>query len=105
MQMFKNRIFKLLSLLIVITSASSCKKYLDLKPENGIIRQNFWKTKEQVQAAVFGCYASLLGAPSGISDKPLPEYFFLWGELRADMLTPSTGVTNEEIDIMNVNIL
>ncbi|MDQ6609550.1 MAG: RagB/SusD family nutrient uptake outer membrane protein [Bacteroidota bacterium] len=105
MQTLRNRILKFLFLLIIVTSASSCKKWLDLKPQNGIIRQNFWKTKEQVQAAVFGCYASLLGAPAGINDRPLPEYFFLWGELRADMLTPSTGVSSEETDIMNVNIL
>lgn len=105
MQMLSNKIFKFLCLLIILSSASSCKKWLDRKPENGIIRQNFWKSKEQVQATVFGCYASLLGAPAGINDRPLPEYFFLWGELRADMLTPSTGITNEELEIMNVNIL
>jgi hypothetical protein len=102
MQMFRNRIFKFLSLLIVIISAASCKKYLDLKPEDGIIRQNFWKTKEQVAAAVNGCYASLLG---GGSDRPIPEYLFLWGELRADLLAPSTGITSEETEIMNDNIL
>ncbi|MBE7171213.1 MAG: RagB/SusD family nutrient uptake outer membrane protein [Williamsia sp.] len=103
--MLKNKISLFLGCLLVVTLASSCKKWLDLKPENGIIRQNFWKTKEQVQAAVVGCYASLLGAPAGISDKPLPEYFFLWGELRGDLLTPSIGVSSEELDIMNVNIL
>ena len=86
----------------VLLGTTSCKKYLDLKPEDGIIRQNFWKTKEQVAAAVNGCYASLLG---GGSDRPIPEYLFLWGELRADLLTPSTGVGSEELDIMNVNIL
>lgn len=102
MQMFRNRVFKFLSLLIVFISAASCKKYLDLKPEDGIIRQNFWKTKEQVAAAVNGCYASLLG---GGSDRPIPEYLFLWGEIRADLLTPSTGVTSEETEIMNDNIL
>jgi starch-binding outer membrane protein, SusD/RagB family len=102
MQMIRNRVLQFLTLLIIITSASSCKKYLDLKPEDGIIRQNFWKTKEQVQAAVNGCYASLLG---GGSDRPIPEYFFLWGELRADLLTPSTGVSNEELDVINTNIL
>jgi starch-binding outer membrane protein, SusD/RagB family len=100
MQMFRNRVFKFLCLLMVLTSASSCKKYLDLKPEDGIIRQNFWKTKEQVAAAVNGCYASLLGPGT-----PIPEYLFMWGELRADMLTPSTGITANELDIMNVNIL
>jgi len=102
MQMFRYRIIKLACLLVLLTGAASCKKYLDLKPEDGIIRQNFWKTKEQVEAAVNGCYASLLG---GGSDRPIPEYMFLWGELRADLLVPSTGITGEEIDIMNVNIL
>lgn len=102
MQMFKNRVFKFLCLLIVLTSAGSCKKFLDLQPQDGIIRQNFWKTKEQVQAAVNGVYASLLG---GGSDRPIPEYLFLWGELRADLLTPSTGISRDEIDIMNDNIL
>lgn len=100
MQMFLNRIFKFFFLLMIVTSAGSCKKYLDLKPEDGIIRQNFWKTKEQVQAAVNGCYASLLGPGT-----PIPEYLFMWGELRADMLAPSTGVTSQELDVMNVNIL
>lgn len=96
--------FKIAVLLLLLASISSCKKWLDLKPENGIIRQNYWQTKEQVQAAVFGCYASLLGDPS-LQDKPLPEYLFLWGELRADLLTPSTNVYNDETDIMNVNIV
>src|SRR5690348_12730805 len=105
MQMLNKSIFKFFLLLVLASSLASCKKWLDLKPENGIIRQNFWQTKEQVQAAVMGCYASLVGPPSGISDRPLPEYLFLWGELRADLLTPTFGVTSEETDIMNVNIL
>ncbi len=100
--MFRNNIFKLICLVMMITSAVSCSKFLDLQPEDGIIRQNFWKTKEQVAAAVNGCYASLLG---GGSDVPIPEFLFLWGELRADMLTPSLGVAASELDIMNVNIL
>ena len=104
MNTFKNILLKFV-FLVILTSLFSCKKYLDLKPQDGIIRQSFWKTKEQVQAAVTGCYASLLGAPGNIIDRPLPEYFFLWGELRADMLAPSIGISNEELDIMNVNIL
>lgn len=89
-------------MLFIATAACSCGKYLELKPQDGIIREDFWKTKEQLDAAVNGCYASLLG---GGTDRPIPEYMFLWGELRADLLTPSTGVTNEETDVMNVNIL
>jgi hypothetical protein len=87
----------------MILSATSCKKYLDLQPLDGITRQEFWKTKEQVQASVIGIYSSLLGSASG--DRALAEYLFLWGELRADMITATTGTTGEEADIINVNIL
>ncbi|WP_205499777.1 RagB/SusD family nutrient uptake outer membrane protein [Rufibacter psychrotolerans] len=76
---------------------SSCDSYLDLKPKDGIVRQEFWQTKEQVAAAVNGCYASLL-AP------PLVENLFLWGELRADLLQPSSGVRGSELNVINVNI-
>ena len=99
------QLFFYIACLVLVTTVFSCKKYLDLKPQDGIIRQNFWKTKEQLHAAVMGCYASLLGPPSGVSDRTLAEYLFLWGELRADMLTPTTSATNEDIDIMEYNIV
>ncbi len=83
----------------------SCTKWLDLSPENAVIKEEFWQTKEQVHAAVLGCYASLLGAPAGVSDRPLSEYFFLWGELRADMVSPGIGISTDEQEIVNVNIL
>ncbi|MNK00850.1 SusD family protein [compost metagenome] len=92
-------------LLILLFSVSSCKKWLDLQPQDGIIRNEFWKTKEDVQAAVIGCYSSLLGAPGGIKDRPLADYLFIWGELRADMVSPGPGITIDEQNIMNVNIL
>jgi starch-binding outer membrane protein, SusD/RagB family len=91
-------------LLLLVLAGTSCKKWLSLEPQDGITRDKFWKTKEQVQSAVMGCYASLLGDPAG-RDKPLSEYFFLWGELRGDMLAPAAGVTTDELDVMNVNTL
>lgn len=81
---------------------TSCKHWLDLQPQDGILQENFWKTKEQIKSAVMGCYASLLGSPNG--DRPLAGLFFLWGELRADMLSSSLGTTNEEFQIMDMNI-
>lgn len=89
---------------VIIISASSCSKYLELQPQDGITRQEFWKTKEQVQSAVVGCYSSLLGPPSG-SERPLSEVLFLWGELKADMVAPALGITNDELDVINVNTL
>ena len=89
-------------------SLSACNKWLELKPQDGIIREEFWKTKEQVSAAVNGIYASMMGGTvsSDINiERPLPEYFFLWGEARADMMTPTARASNEEIEFSNLNIL
>src|SRR5262245_43500511 len=100
--MFKNITIKIAIALLLI-SGTSCKKWLDLQPPDGITGAKYWETKEQVQAAVTGCYASLLGSPNG--SRSLAEQLFLWGELRADMLSATTATNNEQLDIMNVNIL
>jgi starch-binding outer membrane protein, SusD/RagB family len=88
---------------VALASGFSCSKWLDLQPQDGITGAEFWKTKEQVQAAVVGCYSSLLGSPTG--SRPLAEHLFLWGELRADMVVSTLSTTNEEIDVINVNML
>jgi hypothetical protein len=92
-----------IGIIVMLLAGVSCKKWLDLQPPDGITGAAYWKTKEQVQASVTGCYASLLGSPNG--SRSLAELLFLWGELRADMLAATTFTVNEELDIMNVNIL
>jgi starch-binding outer membrane protein, SusD/RagB family len=59
---------------------SSCNDWLTLEPEDGVIKDNYWTTKEEVYASVIGCY-------SGIFSTELR--MFLWGELRAEMLIPN----------------
>ena len=100
--MFRNTVLKLF-LVVMLLPFVSCKKWLDLQPQDGLTRAEYWKTKEQVQAAVTGCYASLTGSPTGMRSPA--ESFFLWGELRADMITSSLATTNEQIDVINVNML
>jgi len=100
--MFRQTIFKLL-MVILLMPFLSCKKWLDLQPQDGLTGAEFWKTKEQVQAAVTGCYASLTGSATG--QRNAAETFFLWGELRADMITSTLATTPEQIDVINVNIL
>jgi hypothetical protein len=92
-------------LFLSLIGFSSCKKWMDLKPEDGIVKQEFWKSKEDVQSAVIGCYASLLGPAPGVTDRPLADYLFMWGELRADMVVTGTYATEDERDIANMNIL
>lgn len=89
-------------LLVLVISATSCKKWLDLKPQDGIVREEFWQTKEQVDAAVTGIYSSMLGTNDG--SLPLAELFFIWGEARADMVAPGFAAKSDEIDFVNMNI-
>jgi len=99
------KIFINLCFLALLLSLSSCNKWLDLKPRDGIIKDEFWKTKEDVQAAVSGMYSSMLASPPGVGGRALTEYMFMWGEIRADMVDQGPGYLTEEKDIMDVNIV
>ncbi|WP_394990558.1 RagB/SusD family nutrient uptake outer membrane protein [Emticicia sp.] len=97
---------------LLLIMPTSCDKWLDLQPQDGITKDKFWKTKEQVQAAMTGVYASMLAPSSTIvfnnistPSNSLVLSLFLWGELRADMLTTTFSTRAEELDIMNVNVL
>jgi hypothetical protein len=85
-------------LMIILLFTPSCSKWLDVKPQDGIIRDNYWQNKEQLKAAVIGCYASLL-------DNALVQNLFVWGELRADMVSSTLYTTVDEVSIMQANIL
>ncbi len=106
--MIKQKTIQLILGVLLMTSLGSCEKWLELKPQDGIIREEFWQTKEQVNAAVTGIYSSMMGgtATTDIAvERPLPELFFLWGEGRGDMLTPTARAISEEIDLTTLNIL
>ncbi|PLB18341.1 MAG: putative outer membrane protein involved in nutrient binding [Flavobacteriaceae bacterium FS1-H7996/R] len=90
-------------MLIVVMLLQSCDSYLDLQPENGTVREEFWKTKEDVQAAVIGIYSGLLNTPG--SGTTIAEYSFMYGELRGGMVGAGIGSSNDQIDIITSNIL
>lgn len=97
-------------LIAIIIGTVSCKKWLDLKPQDGIVRDEFWQTKEQVDAEVTGIYASLLNGTSlSFSNRANSfiapaELFFLWGEARTDMVSPGFRANADELDIVDLNI-
>ena len=89
--------------LLVALLAQSCDSYLDLQPENGTTRDEFWKTKEDVQAAVIGIYSGLLNTPG--SGTTIAEYSFMYGELRGGMVGPGAYSSDDQRDIVTSNIL
>ena len=107
----KTKINALIAILLIFVTTISCNDYLDLRPEDGIVRDEFWRTKEDVQAAVIGIYSSLLKSPpvvkvpTGGTDYTITEYLFMFGEFRADMVAPGGNVTPDQRDITTFNIL
>ena len=107
----RTKINSILAMLLLLVATSSCDDYLDLRPEDGIVRQEFWKTKEDVQAAVIGIYSSLLNTPPGtsqpigVTDYTISEYMFMYGELRGDLVGPGSFITTDQREVMTSNIL
>lgn len=80
--MKKVRKAALLAPMALLALFSSCDKWLTLEPEDGVIKDNYWTTKEEVLASTIGCYSSIL--TTGIDMR-----MYLWGELRGETLMPN----------------
>ncbi|WP_282124532.1 RagB/SusD family nutrient uptake outer membrane protein [Algibacter mikhailovii] len=94
----KHNIIKIFTIFsIAIVSLSSCDSYLDLEPQDTLIQQEFWQSKEQVSSAVAGIYAAM--NQSGFTDKVL-----YWGELRAEMLL-SANASNDANNMLKNYII
>lgn len=107
----RTKINAILAILLIFVTTVSCDNYLDLRPQDGIVREEFWKTKEDIRAAVIGIYSSLLKSPpvirvpTGGTEYTITEYLFMFGEFRADMVTPGGFITTDQRDITTSNIL
>lgn len=80
MKKIKSTYFISLFLLLFVTTG--CSDWLTLKPTDGVPRQEYWNTKEDVASFMTGIYSSMVS--SDVVTK-----MFLWGEWRADMVTYS----------------
>jgi len=90
------KIIKYIVPALVLVTLSSCSDWLNLEPEDGVIRQEYWQTKEHVNSAVIGCYCSLQDGPV--------ERMFLWGELRGDMIENGVVINNNYSEIIDGEI-
>ncbi len=81
--------------LLLMLLMTSCNDWLELIPPSGLIREEFWKTKEDVEAVLMGAYETMAG---------MDEQFFLYGELRADMVTGDYNQNGEQKKMAESNI-
>lgn len=86
---------KYLLLVLLLFTQISCNEWLDLLPPNGLIRDEFWQSKEDVEAVLMAAYDGLAGMDADL---------FLHGELRADLLLGGQNQPLNEQNIMESNI-
>lgn len=82
-------------ILLLLAAPFSCSDWMELIPPQGLIREEFWKTKEDVQAVVTGVYRTF---------GDMDEMLFKYGEIRADMIYQDYNVGNSEKQIAESNI-
>ncbi len=74
---------------------SSCEGWLELVPPDGLVRDEYWKSKEDVEASLMGAYQEFA---------QLDATLFLTGELRGDMIVYDVNAASDYRDIMDGNI-
>ena len=85
--------YLLISILLIVQL--SCEKWMELLPPEGLTREEFWQTKEDVEAVVMGAYETF-----SVMDASL----FKYGEIRADMVSGDIYQSDDERKIAEGNI-
>ena len=82
---------------------SSCSDFLEIKPQNEIVLEDFWNEKTDIDQIVAGCY-------SGLEADPIIRRMIVWGEARSENVMAGASidkdvnlayVLNENITAMN----
>ena len=71
-----------------ICGLSSCTDFLEIKPQNEIILEQFWNEKADVDAVIAGCY-------SGMQAEGVIKRMMVWGEFRSDNIGPGSNTTSD----------
>jgi len=88
--MKKYLLFFLLPLLV------ACSDWMELIPLDGLVKDEYWKTKEDVDAVLMGAYQLFAQQ----DDK-----LFMYGEIRGDMIKAGEQLDIDLLDVMEGNIL
>ncbi|MDP3643888.1 MAG: RagB/SusD family nutrient uptake outer membrane protein [Bacteroidota bacterium] len=86
---------KFILLFLAMSLQFSCNNFLELIPPGGLVREEFWKTKEDVEAVLMGAYQSFASMDGNL---------FTYGEARGDMVKADYNLGSGERNLMESNI-
>lgn len=83
-------------MIVVLMSTMSCQKWLDIKPENQQVVDEYWANKEEVEAVLGAAY---VGLQKGIND------MLIYGEARGNTLSLGGYIYLDVLRIKSFSVL
>jgi starch-binding outer membrane protein, SusD/RagB family len=80
---------------LIVLMQVSCNDWLELQPPGGLVRDEFWKTKEDVESVLMAAYSSFAS---------MDRMLFIYGEVRGDLLKGDVSQPRNEQFLMENNI-
>lgn len=71
---------------------TGCNSWLDLKPEDERVSEQYWTSKEDVHTTMLSCYTRL---------RECMPYFLVWGEIRAENLNVVSLDATKDIEFIH----
>ena len=90
----KKTYYYIASALCAAGSLTSCADFLEIKPQNEIILEDFWNEKADVDNVVMGCYSAL-------QDEAVRKRMMIWGEVRSDNVMSGQNINND-VNLYNI---
>ena len=88
MKIMKKNYNKIICAICVVCGLTSCSDFLDIKPQNEIIFEDFWNEKADVENIVSGCYSAL-------QDADTRKRMMIWGEFRSDNIMSGNNINSD----------
>ncbi len=85
----------LYSTLLIILNLGACEDWLNLIPPDGLVQEEYWQTKEDIEAVLMGAYYQF---------NQIDEKLFIYGEIRGDLIARDNDMENYIKNIMEGNI-
>src|SRR5574344_32740 len=85
------KIIYTLTLLLSLTMTTSCSDWLDLLPNNEQVTDDYWKSKEDVEAVIASGYYYM---------RECVPYYIKWGELRGGSIYSNNTA---DVQVQNFN--
>lgn len=91
--------YNIIAALLLSSTLAGCNDFLDVKPLNEIVLDNYWTEKADVESVVYSCY-------SGLQTGDCMQRMFIWGDSRSDDVVYSKSGNNINLrQVIEENIL